>query len=309
MIQKIKEDFKNGIINKANFIDEMSKQHQSLFEYVSLLQTVDIFSIEINEEGVLFTTKNDGIRFICKKTDQRVAPFEIMNFGDYESEDAAFLYSFINNGDVIFDIGANIGWYSMVLSKKFPLSTIHSFEPLPVTYESLTANIALNNANNIISNNFGFSDEAKTLKFFAKPNSSVSNSSKNIEEDKDAIETECKVITLDSYVFEKKIKVDVIKCDVEGAELLVYRGGIKTIETYKPIVFSEMLRKWSAKFGYHPNDIIALFMTQGYQCFINDGNQLLSEINEVTENTVNTNFFFLHSQKHGSIISKYKSPK
>ena len=71
MIQKVKEDFKNGIINKVIFIDEMSKKHQSLFEYVSLLQTVDISSIEIRDDGVLFTTKNDGIRFICKKTDQR----------------------------------------------------------------------------------------------------------------------------------------------------------------------------------------------------------------------------------------------
>ena len=94
---------------------------------------------------------------------------------------------------------------------------------------------------------------------------------------------------------------------MEGAELLVYKGGLQTINAFKPIVFTEMLRKWSAKFGYHPNDIIALFALQGYECFINNGNHQLSEIKEVTESTANTNFFFLHLEKHASILNKYKN--
>ena len=47
MVEKIKEEFKAGIINKPQFIDAMYGQHQLLFEYVSLLQKVDIASIEI----------------------------------------------------------------------------------------------------------------------------------------------------------------------------------------------------------------------------------------------------------------------
>ena len=307
MLNEIKEEFKEGLITKPEFIDAMYKQHQSLFEYVSLLPKVDISSMEITNEGVLFTTKNDGIKFLCKKADKRTAPFEILNFDEYESDDAGLLYQMINNGDTIFDVGANIGWYSMVLSKKFPLSVIHSFEPLPDTYASLTANIALNKAHKIIPNNFGFSDEEKTLKFYTLPYTSVSNSSQNLEDNDQAIETICSVITLDSYAFEKNIKTDVIKCDVEGAELLVYKGGLQTIDAFKPIIFTEMLRKWSAKFGYHPNDIIALFVLRGYKCFINNGNHQLSEIKEVTESTANTNFFFLHPGKHDSIINKYKN--
>jgi len=115
------------------------------------------------------------------------------------------------------------------------------------------------------------------------------------------------VTLLQSYVFDRNISVDIIKCDVEGAELLVYQGGIKTIETFKPVVFTEMLRKWSAKFGYHPNDIIALFSQQGYLCYCNDGAQQLSCIREITEDTANTNFFFLHPEKHASIIERYET--
>ncbi len=95
--------------------------------------------------------------------------------------------------------------------------------------------------------------------------------------------------------------VDFIKCDVEGSELFVYQGGLETLKKYKPVVFSEMLRKWSAKFGYHPNDIIALFKNIGYQCYVITVDNYLKEITEVTEETVETNYFFLHGEKHGKI--------
>jgi hypothetical protein len=62
-----------------------------------------------------------------------------------------------------------------------------------------------------------------------------------------------------SFVAKNNAKVDFIKCDVEGAELFVYQGAKATLMQQKPIVFTEMLRKWAAKFDYHPNDIIALF--------------------------------------------------
>ncbi len=87
-------------------------------------------------------------------------------------------------------------------------------------------------------------------------------------------------------------KLDFIKCDVEGAELLTFQGGLKTITKYKPIVFTEMLRKWSAKFNYHPNEIIELFKDIGYGCYfvVNDK---LHEIKMMTDETIETNFFFL----------------
>lgn len=307
MLQKIKKDFSAKIISKPEFIDAMYSQHQMLFEYISILQKTDMSCIEIKENGVVFTTKKEQIIFFCTKADKRTAPYEIMNFGEYETEDADLLYKIISNGETIFDIGANIGWYSLVLSKKFPLSAIHSFEPLPETFASFVTNISMNQAEKVISNNFGFSNEAKTLKFYTSLHTSVSNSSQNITDDNQVTETECKVVTLDSYAYLNNISVDVIKCDVEGAELFVFQGGLQTIEKFKPIVFTEMLRKWSAKFGYHPNDIIDLFTTLGYQCFSNKGNHQLSITKEVTDSTINTNFFFLHTEKHASIISKYES--
>jgi len=97
--------------------------------------------------------------------------------------------------------------------------------------------------------------------------------------------------------------VDFIKCDVEGAELFVFRGAKETIATYKPIIFTEMLRKWAKKFDYHPNEIISLFNGLGYRCF-SIRNGFLSELSYMDDSTVETNFFFLHKEKHMSQLQK-----
>jgi FkbM family methyltransferase len=305
MMQQVKDKFKKGEISKVEFIDTMYQSHQSLFDYVEVLKTSDIAEIKITTEGVLFTSKKDGIKIFCIKNDKRTAPFEILNFDEYEIGDADLLFSLLKNGDNVFDIGANIGWYSISMAKKFPLSTIYAFEPLPATFKNLQNNVQLNESKNVIINNFGFSNSNTTLTFYSSPHTSVSNSAENITGAGDAVKVECVVKTLDSYVAENALKIDVIKCDVEGAELFVYEGGVKVLSENKPLIFTEMLRKWSAKFNYHPDKIIALLQTIGYKCFYNPGSNKLKEILKVTEETTATNFFFLHAEKHRSIIDQY----
>ena len=97
------------------------------------------------------------------------------------------------------------------------------------------------------------------------------------------------------------MSVDFIKCDVEGAELFVYQGGIESIQKNQPIIFTEMLRKWSAKFNYNPNEIIDLLFGLGYRCFIAKADQLV-EFFRMDDNTIETNFFFLHSDNHSALI-------
>jgi hypothetical protein len=65
----------------------------------------------------------------------------------------------------------------------------------------------------------------------------------------------------------------------------------------KQLIFTEMLRKWSAKFNSHPNEIIDLLSGIGYRCFATRENHLI-EIFSMDESTIETNFFFLHSEKH-----------
>jgi hypothetical protein len=153
-----------------------------------------------------------------------------------------------------------------------------------------------------VTHNFGLSDEEKDLTFYFLPEGSGNASSTNLSEREDIEKIVCHVEVLDVAASRLNLpRVDFIKCDVEGAELFVFRGGKKLLERDKPIIFSEMLRKWSAKFAYHPNQIIQLLADFGYRCFTAKGEKLI-EFFSMNEETVETNFFFLHSTKHIEMI-------
>jgi len=102
---------------------------------------------------------------------------------------------------------------------------------------------------------------------------------------------------MDDFVNMHGLNIDFIKCDVEGAELLIFQGAVETLKSRKPIIATEMLRKWAGKFGYHPNRIISFMAELDYQCFTSDGENLFP-FPEMTDETIETNFFFLHQDKH-----------
>jgi FkbM family methyltransferase len=306
-IKQVKSDFKSNKISKVDFINKMHEFHQVLFDFSNNLADTEIAKIEVEDGKVIFISRKTdfhpgGAKFYVDIADKRITPVDTFNFDFYEQEDSEMLYKLVTDGDTIFDIGANIGWYSNHLSKKLPKASIYSFEPIPETFAQVKRNTELNQAKNITLNNFAFADEVKTLTFFYSPHITGASSSVNITEDNSMVKLECQANTIDNFTKEKGItKLDFVKCDVEGAELFVYKGGAATFEKCKPIIFTEMLRKWAAKFNYHPNDIIAFFKQFGYNCYTSHNGKLIP-IEKVTDETMETNFFFLHPEKHAEKI-------
>src|SRR3546814_19473727 len=98
------------------------------------------------------------------------------------------------------------------------------------------------------------------------------------------------------------MRISDLSSDVCSSDLeyLVFQGGKDTLQKYKPVVFAELLRKWAKPFGYHPNDVLAYFNELGYCCFA-VGIKGARLISEVTEDTVETNYVFLHCQAHAAL--------
>lgn len=310
-IKKAKNDYKEQKISKGNFIDKMHEFHKVLFDFSENLKDTEIAKIEIQDDKVVFTTRATdyhpgGCKFFVDIVDKRVTPVDTFNFDIYEKDDSEMLFKLVKDGDTIFDIGANIGWYSNHLAKRFPNSTIYSFEPIPETFNQITANTILNGATNIRLNNLALSAKKEKLAFYYSPTVTGASSSQNITENNNMTKLELEAETIDNFMITNSIsKLDFIKCDVEGAEYFVYQGGFETFQHNKPIVFTEMLRKWAAKFGYHPNDIINYFIQFGYICF--SGNKgKLKIVDKVDDQTIETNFFFLHENKHSYIINEFQ---
>ncbi|MBS4066033.1 MAG: FkbM family methyltransferase [Chitinophagaceae bacterium] len=309
-IKKAKKEYRNQEISKRDFIDKMHEFHRVLFDFSENLKDTEIAKIEIQDDKVIFTTRETeyhpgGCKFYVDVVDKRVTPVDTFNFDMYEKDDSKMLFKLIKDGDTIFDIGANIGWYSNHLAKKFPNSVIFSFEPIPETFNQIRANTELNGAMNIKLNNLALSSKKEKLIFYYSPTVTGASSSQNITENQNMTRLELEADSIDNFITTNSIpKLDFVKCDVEGAEYFVYQGGFETFKHHKPIVFTEMLRKWAAKFDYHPNDIINYFAQFGYNCYsVNKGK--LKLVDKVDDQTIETNFFFLHKNKHEQIIKEF----
>jgi FkbM family methyltransferase len=300
--------FLSGVVDKWDYIDKMYNIHSTLYEYAEYIDSTNISSIEIIGKRVLMTFRDSGIRFICTENDKRLAPLDTLNFGYYEHDELIMQLKLIENGYNVLDIGGNYGWYAMHVASEKPEAKIFSFEPIPSTFNFLNENIRLNNLRNIKTFNFGLSDADGSFNFYFDPHLSVNASLANISGNKEVENITCFVKKLDNFVKDQNIKIDFIKCDVEGAELLVFKGGTEVIKKDCPIIFTEMLRKWSTKFNYHPNDIIFFLQSIGYSCFTTIEGKL-SIFNIVDESTKETNYFFLHKKKHASQIEKFQRIK
>jgi FkbM family methyltransferase len=210
----------------------------------------------------------------------------------------------IDDGFKVFDIGGNIGWYTINIAKAKHNVTILTFEPIPKTYKYLKGNLAINGIDNVYPYNIGFSKEEQELTFYYYPEGSGNSSMVNLSGNDSVEKITSQVKKLDDFVTDNQLSIDFIKCDVEGAELFVFQGGIEAIKKHKPIIFAELLRKWAIKFNYHPNEVIELLRNCGYRCFTSHENKLVG-FDVMDDQTVETNFFFLHEENHSDKIKKF----
>jgi FkbM family methyltransferase len=301
-IRELADSFKRGAIDKPDYIRRMHEEHARLFEYAAFLQDTNVREIRLSDGDVIMVTRSSGLQFYVDQRDLRSIPVEMLNFGDHEPEEVGLCLDALDSMRCLLDVGGNVGWFSLECAARHPELAIHAFEPLPVTYAQLTRNLALNDARTVTPHNFGFSDQAGPVTFYYYPEGLGNTSMQNLSERESVVPAQCEVRLLDDFVRENDLRVDCIKCDVVGAELMVLKGGLATLREHRPVLFLELLRKWAAKFGYHPREVAALLAELGYECFVPHVGRLAPlsgpEAMDVTEAT---NFFFLHRDKHAAL--------
>ena len=302
-LQDLKDQFAQGGIQKADFIREALDIHRNLFDYVGVMQNTDVHEVLITAEGISFVIGEERIRLFAPPEEARVAPIEVMNFDHYEPEETRVMDLLTPGAKQILDIGANIGWYTVRFAKRHPQARVHAFEPMPTSYAFLQRNVAANGVGaQVFCYNYGLSETGGSIEFFITPTGGTNASLLNVSNAQDARAVVGLTMTMDQWTANQMIAPDFIKCDVEGAELLVFRGGRETLKKHRPIVFAELLRKWSKPFGYHPNDMLAFFRELGYRCYtVSKGGA--RPIEQVTDETPETNYAFLHGEAHREAIA------
>lgn len=303
--RSLKQRFFSGRLGKFEYLAQRHEFNKLLFEYAQEMKDTEITKIEINKEGLLFTLNKFDIKMLSDGG-CRSAPLEILNFGSYEKDESNIVFQMLQDGDFVIDAGANLGWYSIQLAKRFKNIVIHAFEPIPQTFSLLKKNIELNDLKNVILHNFALGKTSGVEDFFYFKGGSAIASRRNLLEHIKADKVSCKIITLDSMVNHLQLqRLDFFKCDVEGSELDVIKGGVQSLERFLPIIYIELFHGWCEKFGYVPNDVISILNAIGYDGFKIHEKEL-TRVNNIEEISDSFNFFFMSPKKHFKIIERFR---
>lgn len=170
-------------------------------------------------------------------------------YGEWGEPELTLLDQFLEMGDVVLDVGANIGTHTLFFAQKIaPSGMVWAFEPQRVSFQILCGNMALNSLPNVQALNVAVSDQTgQVIVPNLDPTQNYNFGGLSLKDQTQG--QRMPVITIDSLELPK---CSLIKVDVEGAELQVLQGAAKTVEAHQPILFvenhllpeSEPLLKW-----------------------------------------------------------------
>jgi FkbM family methyltransferase len=182
--------------------------------------------------------------------------------GEFETGTTTIASALVQPSDTVLDIGANIGWFTTLFASRLRGGgRCIAFEPNPETFRLLEDNCTMNGSGPaVVLRNIGLADAPGTLQLhmfqgLGSGRASLSNLGR-----KDATTVDIPVITLDDALAEINVgAVDLIKIDVEGAEMKVLRGAKALLaQDPAPIWIVEMNRETAANSGYEPSEMLRL---------------------------------------------------
>lgn len=138
-----------------------------------------------------------------------------------------------HNPQVVFDVGSNVGDWTILAENAFPNAKIHAFEPMPAIFEKLKQNSK--GHQRISINNFGLSDESQKVEFNFFPDRTIFTSQYDIELKNTKVEKVlCELRNGKDYCQEANIQnIDFLKIDTEGGEPNVLAGFTEMLQTKK----------------------------------------------------------------------------
>ncbi len=207
-----------------------------------------------------------------------------------EQKKIDWLSQYIKPNSVILDIGANFGVFAKSFSRIHNGScTVQAFEPVLYNFEILKA--VTNQFNNINIYNLALSDSDGMVDIFipVKEKGRIGPALAHLGQEKNRsyYKETIKTVILDDYIQTNKItNISFIKCDVEGAELLVFKGTEQTLKKHMPTIFTEIDGSYTQRLGYTPTELVSFLVGLGYianRVVKNIDQFYLEQVNSYTE--------------------------
>jgi FkbM family methyltransferase len=219
----------------------------------------------------------------------RLVQRQLYFFGAYEEENCDWWVRMAKQARTVFDVGANVGLYSLLAAAVNPQAAIHAFEPTGEVFDRFVVNFGLNNFSNIVPNRVAVGRTSGKCYLHLCAGSDGSNEGMNYVSSENASrsDTAVEVVSVDDYCRTRGIdSIDLLKLDIEGGEFEALLGAERLL-TKKAIgcIFVE-LTEWAAKRnGHSTRDIKGLLADAGYRLYLlQEGSRLRTVDSESTHN-------------------------
>ncbi len=200
---------------------------------------------KINKDNIEVINLEDGNKIYINLNDDGISK-ELYLQRKREIYSTEFLKKFIDENEIIIEIGANIGHYTIIESSVLKEGKIYAIEPIPKNMELLKKNVILNNIKNIKLFPIAIGEENNSSKMYFYKKSNLSGFKSIVGEDL-LEEVEVDIINLDTFIESYMEEYPTfIRMDVEGYEYNLFKGATKLLESGKPL---------KIKMEIHPNNM------------------------------------------------------
>ncbi len=240
-------------------------------------------------QKILIEDFDESLKFFCE-LDEHMGS-QIFWRGSYSGDQLIVLNKLLRPDSVFVDVGASHGEFTLFAAKRAVKGMVISFEPVKDSFEKLGKNIEINKFDKVKTYNFGLGKESKTLPIYTKGAKFTDGSVHR------GLHTTCKMKERDKYIGDISIHpldsfieseeigtIDIMKVDVEGAELSALQGSEVAIRKFKPIIFIEVAEETCAAMGYSGRELLDFISKFGYSFEIIGENGItmpLKNINEI----------------------------
>lgn len=282
------------ILREMNVINALKKAVRVLHIKGPVIRALRVY-------GRLFPTHVVARRGIKYRLDLREVVDFATYFGGWEPETIKFIDERLKSGDVVIEVGANVGVQTLQIAKRvYPTGHVYAFEPTRFALSKLADNLALNPA---LSKCVTVKPNLVTDHELDVPLTGIKSSYRVDLRDEASPEQvgQEDAVCLDAFVEAHGLtKVDLLKIDVDGYDFKVLRGARRTIESCRPEIYIELDEAMLNRQGDSVRDILDLLFQAGYEgCFARDGRRLqdITDTIEEVRRTGHINAIFRHAAR------------
>ncbi|HEY0350590.1 MAG TPA: FkbM family methyltransferase [Gemmatimonadales bacterium] len=216
-----------------------------------------------------YSVRHAGGRLWLPATDSSLNR-DLLLRGSYEPDQVGEFYAALEPGMTVFDIGANIGYYTALAAAAVgEHGRVYAFEPDPRNLEVLRRNSAQARGAPIIVVPAAVGERDGTSSLFLNPADSSINSLARANADvlgsgNSAHDVTVPAVTLDAVARQEAIQPDVIKIDVQGAEMLVFAGAQQVLSRHPLKLFFEFWPFGLQQLGTQPVELLAFLIQRGF---------------------------------------------